>query len=347
MRGQPVDERCRELGRGTALSARPERVEVERLDVLGSQPGGVVARGAARSGAWDRRRDVGPRAPWSEPTAPDDQLVGVTADAVETDASRRRAADAAGSAWGPSRNTPSKSSPSSSKYPALWKYPSRRPAGSMLLGTMARLGVGDAVRDTRRVGQEPGVRLHDEQPPQLELLDGVVEGGAPDVHLGHLQPEERPEILGRELEEGPLVALEVGADGEGGRGQGIETQGVEQLDPEIDVAIGLGPRPLGGVERMRSVAGRIDRHHPQPGPRAHGQSRSRAAAGQSAGCIPCVRNRAKVMRSRPKPKQHECATSPSAVTIPKGSPKWSRWQLADAIAVGLLERNRSASRSRT
>ena len=68
--------------------------------------------------------------------------------------------------------------------------------------------------------------------------------------------------------------------------------------------------------------------------RAHPQSRSRVATGQSSGANPWVRSKARVIRSRPNPKQHECATSPSAVTIPNGSPKWSRWQLAEAIAVG-------------
>ena len=184
------------------------------------------------------------------------------------------------------------------------------------------------------VGEEPRVGLHDEQPTELELLLGVVERRAPDVELGHLQPEERAQVLGRELEEGPLVALEVRAEGEGGGGQRVEAEGVEQLDPQIDVAVGLRPRPLAGVQRMGAVAGAIDLQQLGPGPRAHGQSRSRAAFGQSSGLTPCVRNRASVMRSSPKPKQHEWATAPSAVTIPNGSPKWSRWQLAEAIAVG-------------
>jgi len=146
-------------------------------------------------------------------------------------------------------------------------------------------------------------------------------GRAPDVHLGDLQTEQRPEILGRELEKGRLIAFGIGTDREGGRGDWIETEGVEQLDPEIDVTIGLGPCPHGGVQWMRLAAVRVDRNQPQPDPGAHGQSRFRAAAGQSPGFNPWARNRARVIRSRPKPKQHEWATSPSAVTIPNGSPK--------------------------
>ena len=38
MRGEPVDERCRELRGGAALPARPERVLVKCLDAPAPQP---------------------------------------------------------------------------------------------------------------------------------------------------------------------------------------------------------------------------------------------------------------------------------------------------------------------
>jgi hypothetical protein len=165
--------------------------------------------------------------------------------------------------------------------------------------------MGDLVRHALGVGEEPCVGVHDEQPTELELLLGVVERRAPDVELGYLQPEEGAQILGGELEERPLVALEIRAEREGGGGQGVEAEGVEQFDPQIDVAVGLRPRPLTCVQRMGAIAGTIDLQQLGPGPRTHGQSRSRAELGQSSGRTPWVRNSASVTRSSPKPKQHE------------------------------------------
>ena len=53
--------------------------------------------------------------------------------------------------------------------------------------------------------------------------------------------------------------------------------------------------------------------------------------------MPCVRKSARATRSRPKPTQAVCATSPSAVRMSKASPKWSRWQLLEVMAVGFSD----------
>ena len=69
----------------------------------------------------------------------------------------------------------------------------------------------------------------------------------------HVEAEQRAQVLGGELEERPLVALEVGAEGEGGGGHRVEAEGVQHLDPHVDVAVGLGPDPVDGVQRVGLV----------------------------------------------------------------------------------------------
>jgi hypothetical protein len=103
------------------------------------------------------------------------------------------------------------------------------------------LDVIELVRDARGIGKVEGVDLGRQQPAHLELFLDVVLQAAPRVHLGDIDPVERPQILGRELEELPLVALEVDGERERQRGPVVETQRVQQLDPEVDVAVGLGP----------------------------------------------------------------------------------------------------------
>ena len=58
----------------------------------------------------------------------------------------------------------------------------------------------------------------------------------------------------RELEEGPLIALEINRQGERQGGDGFEAPGVQQLDPHIDVTIGLGPDALFAMNAVALVA---------------------------------------------------------------------------------------------
>ncbi len=144
------------------------------------------------------------------------------------------------------------------------------------LGNDGRLGVGQPVGDPSGIGQVPRVDLHRAQPAEAELLGHVVDHRPPHVELGHLDAVDGPEVLRWVLEEGPLVALEVGGQREGGRGHGIETKGVEDLDPHVDVAVGLGPAALGGVQLVGPEAVRGQRQQGE----GHGQRRSRTPAGQ-------------------------------------------------------------------
>src|SRR5690349_11948757 len=113
-----------------------------------------------------------------------------------------------------------------------------------------------------------------------------------------------------ELEEGPLISLKVDSNCKGKSCQGIEIQCMQNLDPEIHIAIGLGPVISAIVQPVGRVALYIDAlynvlHAPH--------NLSRTTPGHSVTSNPCLRKSANVMRSRPKPTQAVCATSPSAV----------------------------------
>ena len=80
---------------------------------------------------------------------------------------------------------------------------------SIMFGTIVVLTCSMLVRDPGGVGEVEGVDLGGEQPAHLELLLDVVLEPAPRVHLGDVEAVERSQVLERELEELPLVALEV------------------------------------------------------------------------------------------------------------------------------------------
>ena len=104
-----------------------------------------------------------------------------------------------------------------------------------------------------RVGQVVGVCLDDHRPAEIELLDDVLGERAVDHELLHLEPVQPGEVFGRRLEERPLVAFEVDRDAEREHRQRLESLGVQQLDPEIRVAVGLGELPVGRVQLVRAV----------------------------------------------------------------------------------------------
>ena len=79
------------------------------------------------------------------------------------------------------------------------------------------LGVVGPVGDPGRVGQIPGVDLDGEEVALGQVVGQVLDDRPPGVQLVHLEPEQRPQVLHRELEQGPLVAVEVGAERSGQR----------------------------------------------------------------------------------------------------------------------------------
>ena len=91
------------------------------------------------------------------------------------------------------------------------------------------------------------------------------------------------QILERELEEGELVALEVLRHREAKSGARLAAERGENLDPEVDVAVGFGPLAIGAVQRMRRVAVGA-----KPGNGLHDQphSASRTETGQVATSSP-------------------------------------------------------------
>ena len=64
--------------------------------------------------------------------------------------------------------------------------------------------------------------------------------GAVDDELLYLEPVQTPPVFRRRLEERPLVTLEVDRHAESEHGQRLEALGVQELDPDVGVAVGLG-----------------------------------------------------------------------------------------------------------
>ena len=87
------------------------------------------------------------------------------------------------------------------------------------------------------------------------------------------------------------------------------------------------------VERTRlrpephlGVLGPVDvRTSPHGSGQRYNASADRTPSGQSSTSVPCVANRARVIRSSPKPMQALCAGVPSARCRSKEWPKWSSW----------------------
>src|SRR5262249_27254077 len=107
--------------------------------------------------------------------------------------------------------------------------------------------------------------------------------------------------------------------------------GVEQLDPDVGVAVRLGPDAVAAMEGVPPVAGRIEGQD-----LLHHRSRTcLTLAGHCSGAKPCLRNSARAMRSRPKPIPALWAGLPSAVLMLKAWQKCSRCKLHELTAVGL------------
>ena len=211
---QPVDERGRQLGAGPALAAEPEGVEVEGLEVLPGQPRQVGRASVRPSGGSGCRPGAGPGGRGSRSTTRATRSGSSRADPVEPDGlDVGGQGGRVGVATEPEE--PVEVVAVELEEPGVVEV--AQASGRAVDAGRARSSSSRARADRRHrpgVGQEPGVRLHRAQPAHGQLLLHVVDHRPPDVHLGDLEPEQRPEVLGRELEERPLVALEVAAQGE-------------------------------------------------------------------------------------------------------------------------------------
>src|ERR1700730_8374322 len=92
----------------------------------------------------------------------------------------------------------------------------------------------------------------------MKVFHRMVEQWTPDVQLLDIEPVESLEVFVRRLEERPLVALEVDRHRERHHRVGLETQSVDQLDPDVDVAILLGPDTLRRMQVVTGVPRRIE-----------------------------------------------------------------------------------------
>ncbi len=106
----------------------------------------------------------------------------------------------------------------------------------------------------------PGRRVDfdGDEAPGRQVIDDMLQDCAPGVHFVYTDAEERLQIFRRELKERPLLGLEVGCEREGGRGQRFQAEGVQNLNPQVDVAIRLVPDAFGPVQRMRLVGRGIE-----------------------------------------------------------------------------------------
>ncbi len=117
-----------------------------------------------------------------------------------------------------------------------------------------RLGVLEPVRDAARVGQEEAIDFEDHQAPAPRLLDDMRLEAIVECDLLHLQAELLLQVLERKLLEGEVVAFEILRDGEAEGGGRVLVHRIEDLDPHVDVAIGLRPVARAVVQWMRHIA---------------------------------------------------------------------------------------------
>ena len=184
-----------------------------------------------------------------------------------------------------------------------------------------RLDVIAPVIGARRVGQPERVGLGADELPRTQVFAGVLYERPPNVQLLEVHAKERAKLLVVGLEEGEVVALEVHCRREPHRRQRFEPERVQQLDHDVHVAVLLHPEPVVGVERMARVA--LGAQARDDLLTAHGQSRDRTPVGQLLGSNPCVLKSAITTRSRPNPRQAECAVSPSGSLIENADPNLS------------------------
>jgi hypothetical protein len=130
-----------------------------------------------------------------------------------------------------------------------------------------------------------GVYLDDYGSTQEQLFGNVNRQRQPDVQLEHVNAVQVLEIGRRELEERPLIALHVDTEGEGQGSQGLGAGGVEQLDPEVHVAVRFRPGSVGPVKCMTRISARVE----IPDAKRHSSRASRAEDGHVKRSKPCWR----------------------------------------------------------
>lgn len=151
------------------------------------------------------------------------------------------------------------------------------------------LVVLDTIGRADGVGQVEAVDLDEDRVAAGDLHGGLALQAVVDREFLDLQAVEPFEIGGEGLEEGELVAFEVLAQGEAEHRLRHEAAGMQEFDPEIDVAVRLRPDAVEGVQGMRGVAGRSRglRHQGEGGGHARQpQSRARTASGHAARSSP-------------------------------------------------------------
>src|SRR5690348_15332320 len=110
----------------------------------------------------------------------------------------------------------------------------------------------DAIRHVKRV------RFDDDGSAGVELLDDMVDYWPVKLHLMDVDPIETLQVLRWRLEEGPLIAFKIdSACKRHGAGR-INAEGVQQFDPNVDVAIRFGKSSIGLMQGAGRVASRIE-----------------------------------------------------------------------------------------
>ena len=210
---QPVDEGGGQLGAGAALTAQAERVEVEGLEVLGGQPGQVVAQARRHADHGIVRRSPGEVVPGRGPR-PARPGRDRPAGPGRGGCARRRAAGRPGrrgrragtgrrSRRPPARSSRRCGSSRATGRPGRWR-PGRWWSSRGRCRRTRRRCRGGTRRPPRRCTAAPCASCSSTWSTT----------GTPDVHLGDVDAVQRPQVLGRVLEERPLVALEVAAERE-------------------------------------------------------------------------------------------------------------------------------------
>src|SRR4029450_635167 len=149
-----------------------------------------------------------------------------------------------------------------------------------------RLHMLRAVGRTQCVGQVKSIHLDDGGPAQHELFSHLRREGAPYVQLEHGDPVEHVEIGGRKLEKRPLIAFESYREREWHCRERIGAGGMQQLYPEVNVAVGFWPRAVHAVKRMPHISIGVE----IPKAKVHSPSASRTNGIHFVRQKPCCRN---------------------------------------------------------
>ena len=177
-----------------------------------------------------------------------------------------------------------------------------------------------AIGRARRVGQVERVDFHDRRAARGRAAPRRGRQRPPDVQLEHLHAVERV----RDRRAGNLKNVHWSpststASVNGSAASGSSAGRVQQLDPEIDVAVRLGPGAVAAVQRMTRV-GRRDRDRPErritgPAPRAPATAtrRGRSRAGDRARAR-SARARSRRTRCAP-PRRRRCVMPKSCAEV--------------------------------